>query len=300
MNNKKGIAFAVLTALLWGFLAILIKVVLKEVSSLTVVWVRMTVAFLGVAIFYLIKKPSAFHVFSHPPRLLWLAAPALSINYMGYSLGVELAGPATAQVVIQLGVVLLCLSGFFIFKEHFVARQIFGFLLVFTGLFFFYHQQLVGIDVGRDRFVKGVSFTVIGALAWTTYSIAQKKLVVDYPVQQINLFLYAFSSLVYLPFVDFTEFQGLDFNMYVLLFFLGMNTLVAYGAIGAALKYTDAGKVSVVIILNPLITFGALGLMELFGVDWIVFDQVPFWAYVGALMMLVGAICATVAPRKKR
>ena len=51
-NHKKGIAFAILTALLWGFLAILIKVALNKANPVTIVWVRMTVAMLIVGFYY--------------------------------------------------------------------------------------------------------------------------------------------------------------------------------------------------------------------------------------------------------
>ncbi len=299
VNHKKGIAFAILTAVLWGFLAIIIKVVLKEVSSITIVWVRMTIAFLGVGGFYLLNQPSVFKIFIRPPNLLWVAAPALALNYIGYSLGVEFAGPAAAQVVIQLGATTLCLSGFFLFKEHFSKRQILGFVLAFCGLFLFYRRQMGAMETGREDYVKGILFLIMGALTWAAYGIAQKKLVVKHSVQHINLFLYAFASLAYLPFVNFSEFQGLGLTMILLLLFLGLNTLVAYGAVGAALKYTDAGKVSVIIILNPLITFAALGVMEALKVDWIVLDKIPFWAYIGAGMMLTGAVLATAKGNKK-
>lgn len=300
MNHKKGVAFAILTALLWGFLAILIKIVLKKVDAVAVVWVRMTIAMLGVAVYFLMKNPSSLSILVRPPRLLWVAAIALSVNYVGYAFGIQLAGPATAQVVVQFGPVALCLFGIFIFKERFVLRQILGFVLAFCGLFFFYRQQLSAVEFGRDDFIKGVICTGVAALAWSLYSISQKKLVKKYSVQQINLFLYAFASLVYLPFVDFSMFRGLSVMMWVALVVLGLNTLVAYGAVGAALKYTDAGKVSVILILNPLITFVALGIMEAMGVDWFVLEKIPFWAYVGAGMMLCGAIMAVVTPMRKK
>ncbi len=298
MNHKKGIAFAILTALLWGFLAILIKVVLNEVDAVVVVWVRMTFAALGVVAYFVMKSPDKLKILIKPPKLLWLAAAGLAVNYVGYSMGIQYAGPAIAQTLIQLGAITLCFSGIFLFKERFVLRQILGFLLAFLGLFFFYKQNLKG-GADEETYVKGVICTVVAALAWTTYSITQKKLVKKYSVLQINLFLFVFAAIVYVPFVHFSMFKGLSLGMWCLLILLGMNTLVAYGSVGAALKYTDAGRVSVILILNPIITFAALEIMNAMGVDWFVLEKIPFWAYIGALMMLTGAVMAIVAPRKK-
>lgn len=300
MNHRKGITFAIITAVLWGLLAIGIKMVLTEVSPITVVWMRMSIAMMGVGAFYALKRPSAFKVFTKPPKLIWIAAIGLAFNYIGYAKGIDWAGPASAQVVIQLGPITLCLAGFFLFKEKFARRQIWGFVLAFIGLFFFYRQQLGSMDAGQETFVKGVLATIVGATAWASYSITQKQLVKAHPVQQINLFLYAFSTIAYLPFVDFSDFVGLSPWMWALLIFLGLNTLVAYGSLGEALKYTDAGKVSVIIILNPLITFAILEIMDACGVDIMPIEQIPFWAYIGALMMLSGAALAVVAPRKSK
>lgn len=298
MDHKKGITFAIITAVLWGLLAIGIKMALTEVDPITVVWMRMSIAMLCLGAYFVIKRPSAFQVFAKPPKLIWIAAIGLAFNYIGYAKGIDWAGPASAQVVIQLGPITLCLAGFFIFKEKFAKRQILGFVLAFIGLFFFYRQQIGSMETGQDTFIKGVLATIVGATAWATYSITQKRLVKKHPVQQINLFLYAFSTVAYLPFVDFSDFMGLSPLMWALLIFLGLNTLIAYGSLGEALKYTDAGKVSVIIILNPIITFALLEIMDACGVSFMVIEKIPFWAYVGALMMLSGAALAVVAPKK--
>lgn len=297
MDHKKGIAFALVTAMLWGVLAVGVKLVLVEVDVITVVWVRMLTASLGLALFFAFKQPAAFNVFVKPPRLIWLPAVGIAINYIGYAKGIELAGPATTQVVIQTGPIILCLAGFFLFKETFVLRQKVGLIIAFVGLLFFYSRQISSMHTGQDEFIKGVLYTLAGALSWSLYSISQKAIVKTYPVQYVNLFIFTFSALVYTPFVDFSVFIGLSFWMWLGLFFLGLNTLVAYGCLGEALKYTDAGKVSVIVILNPLITFISLYVMERQGVSWISFEQIPLLAYVGALLMLFGAVLTTFRAR---
>ena len=298
MNHRKGIAFALVTALLWGMLAVGIKLVLVEVDPITVVWVRMMVASGGLALYFALRRPQAFQVFSKPPKLIWLPAIGLALTYIGYAKGIDLAGPASAQVVIQSGPVMLCVAGFFIFHERFAKRQRWGLLLSFIGLLFFYHRQITSMEVGQEDFIKGVLFTFGAAMAWSLYSISQKAIVKTYPVQHVNLFIYSFSAIVYLPFVDFSVFWGLSSWMWLGLFFLGLNTLVAYGCMGEALKYTDASKISVIVILNPIITFFLLHVMEKRGVAWISYEQIPFLAYVGAVLMLAGAILATVRSRK--
>jgi len=39
-NTTKGIIFAATTALFWGFLGIILKIALKEVDAMTIIWMR--------------------------------------------------------------------------------------------------------------------------------------------------------------------------------------------------------------------------------------------------------------------
>ena len=297
MNHRKGISFAIVTALLWGVLAVVIKMVLVEVDAITVVWVRMLTASLGLSLFFAIREPAAFQVFVSPPKLIWLPAVGIALNYIAYAKGIDMAGPASAQVIIQMGPILLCLAGFFIFKETFILRQRVGFVIALLGLLFFYWKQIGAMDTGQEDFFRGVMLTLGGAVAWAVYSISQKALVRSYPVLFVNLFIFTFATLVYTPFVDFSVFRSLSMWVWFGLLFLGINTLVAYGCLGEALKYTDAGMVSVIVLLNPIITFFVLYLLERHGVTWFVFEHVPILAYVGAALMLFGAVLSTFRAR---
>ncbi|MBI9061602.1 MAG: hypothetical protein JEZ14_06410 [Marinilabiliaceae bacterium] len=50
-------------------------------------------------------------------------------------------------------------------------------------------------------------------------------------------------------------------------FFMGLNREVAYGTLTASLKYTDANKISIIITMNPIITFVLLVLLIHFEAD---------------------------------
>src|SRR4030042_7112651 len=146
MNNitsrpLEGILYASVTALLWGVLAVALKVSLQDVSPVGITWFRFTLAFLGLAIYYFWKKPGYLRILRKPPLLLLLASVCLGINYIGFIKGVHLTSPGIAQIFIQTGPVLLAASGFIFFKEKAIPRQVIGLLLVVSGLFLFYHEQ---------------------------------------------------------------------------------------------------------------------------------------------------------------
>jgi len=65
-----------------------------------------------------------------------------------------------------------------------------------------------------------------------------------------------------------------------------------------ALKYLEAGKVSIIIVLNPIITIFLMGILTWMQVDWIAGEHFSLLSIAGALLALTGAIL--VVRKKKR
>ncbi|VAW14600.1 hypothetical protein MNBD_BACTEROID01-931 [hydrothermal vent metagenome] len=290
LNHTKGIIYASITAFFWGFLAIALKVAVQEIDPGTIVWFRFVIAFSFLAGWHIIKKPQELRILYKPPLLLVLAALGLSWNYMGFMLGIHYTTPSNAQMFIQTGPLTLAVVGITVFKEKIGKYQVIGFLLAIIGLAFFYSQQINAFIGTEEKYNYGVLFTVSGALAWTLYASLQKKLVVKYPVNTLNLFIFGLPILIYLPFIDVAPLFKLSWEWWLLIFFLGANTLIAYTCMAAALKYTHANKVSIIIFLNPLITFVTMGILTYMNISWIEGEHFTFLSIVGALTLLAGAI----------
>ena len=56
IDNRKGALYAIFTASLWGFMAIVLKVITSELSPVTVVWFRFAIAFVVLGIWTLIFR----------------------------------------------------------------------------------------------------------------------------------------------------------------------------------------------------------------------------------------------------
>ena len=298
-NNRKGILYAVITAVFWGFLAIALKIAVQEIPSPTIVWFRFVIAFSLLLAWQWFRNPSSLKVLVRPPRLLVIAAIALSWNYLGFMLGIEYTSPSNAQLVIQAGPILLALAGVVFFKEKLRPVQWAGFLAAGVGFLFFYSQQ-ISLMIGQEsRYNLGILFTLSGALTWSLYAILQKKLVISYSTGTLNLFLFGLPVLLYLPFVDFGSLMNLSWAMWGVIFFVGINTLFAYGSLAQALKYTEASKVSIIIILNPMITFIFMGILTEMKVSWIEGEKFTLLSLIGALIVLAGAALVVGKKQKK-
>jgi len=296
-DQAKGILYTLITVSLWGVLAIALKVASRVIDSPTIVWFRFSLAFSGMFIWMAIKNPKALQILYKPSWLIVLSSLALAWNYIGFMLGIQFTSPSNAQVAIQFGPILLAVFGIVFFKEKITRIQKIGFFLAIFGFLIFYQQHLTALVGQEGQYTKGMLITLTGAVAWAIYAALQKKLVLNYSVGTLNVFIFGLPVLLYLPFVNFANLAHLSIGYWALLVFLGANTLISYGYLSLALKYLEAGKVSIIIVLNPIITFVLMGILTWMEVSWIDGEHFSFLSVGGALVALTGAILVV---RKKR
>ncbi len=298
-DNRKGAIYAMLTASLWGFMAIILKVITYELAPVTVVWFRFAIAFLILATWTLIFRRSDFLIFKRPPFLLLLAALFLAGNYTGFITGIKYVSPSTSQVFIQIAPVSFALSGIVIFREHVNWRHILGFVLVLAGIGLFYSEQLRDLTSGADHFTLGMMLVLGGGLSWAAFATAQKALLKKIGPNQLNLFIYGACALALAPLVKYSQLTGMPAVNWYILIYLGLNTVLAYGSLALAIKLTEATRVSVIITLNPIITFITMAILTRLQVDWIEPESFSLISIVGALSVLGGAILVIYAGWKR-
>lgn len=301
-NRIKGVMFASITATFWGFLAIALKVATGIMDPLTIVWFRFLVAFSILTIYFSFRKPEYLKILRKPPLFIIVASLGIGINYISYLNGLKLTSPSTAQVLIQIGPILLGIVGLIFFKEKISRRQAIGFILAGLGLFLFYRENIAKIATGEEMFNMGILWIVVAAMAWVVYATFQKILVRRYPAQQLNLFLFGLPVLLFLPFANLSAFLNLSIGNWALLIYLGLNTLIAYGSLAIAFKYLEANKVSIIITMNPIITFILMGILTYMEVSWIEPEIFSIRVILAALLVLTGAIMAVAfaSPSKKK
>lgn len=298
-DNRKGALYALFTASLWGFMAIILKVITYELPPVTVVWFRFAAAFLILATWTIIFRRKDFKIFLHPPFLLILAALFLAGNYTGFIAGIKYVSPSSSQVFIQIAPVSFAFSGILIFREHVNWRHILGFILVLAGIGLFYSEQLRDLSSGADHFTLGMILVLAGGLSWAAFATAQKALLKTIGPNQLNLFVYGSCALALAPLVKFSQLAGMPVVNWYILIYLGLNTVLAYGSLSMAIKLTEATRVSVIITLNPIITFVTMAILTRLQVSWIEPESFSLVSIFGALSVLGGAILVIYAGWKR-
>ena len=287
-NNSHllGLSYAIITALCWSVLAILLKNALDFADSKTIIAFRMIFAF---AIAFPISAcffPSHLRLFKRPPIFLILGSLGLAFNYLGFMKGVELSNASNAQIMIQFGPLCLMLSGFILYKEGLKLNQALWLLLALFGFFIFFSDQF---ELGQTKnLISANIWILMASLTWVWYSLIIKHYTKKgYSSFELNLIVFLCCALVLSFGIDMESVVNYSFGQWVFLAFLGSNTLVAYGAFGQALKYAPASQVSIVITTNPILTLLIIGVGAPL-TPLIPYEPVSFVGYIGALLVIFG------------
>lgn len=290
-----GFLLALTTAICWGSLPLALQRVLTVLDSYTIVWLRFLVAMLGLAIILKAtgKLPNIKIAFNQ--RFRWITlfgSIGLAVNFILFNTSLEYINPSVSQVLGQISPFFMMLSGVLIFKERLSWNQKIGAVLLFIGLLTFFNERLIELFTSLTEYTKGVLLCVSAAIIWVSYAIAQKLLLRRFNSQQILLMFYIGATLIFTPFSHPLSLSGLNWITGLCLVYCCLNTLVAYGAYAEALNRWEVSKVSSIITLTPLFTILFVEIFHRAFPDTITPSDLNFWSYVGAFIVVLGALCS--------
>jgi drug/metabolite transporter (DMT)-like permease len=296
---RLGLLLALTTMTFWATLPVALKVALDAVDFWTLTWFR----FLGAAVVtgaWLLAR-GHLAAFARLSRTHWLllivAAVMLTSNYVLYLVGLDLTTPATTQLLIQLGPLLLALGGIFIFRERFSRGQWFGLVLLVVGLLLFFTDQLT--FRGEDRYLAGAGLIALAAATWATYALSQKQLLTRLRPISVMGFIYAVAALLLWPMATPSTLNGLDgFQMAVLLY-CAINTLGAYGCFAESLAHWDASRVGAVLALTPFLTLLLMELAAWRAPGLVAPEQIATLGWVGAVVVVAGSMSVSLLARRE-
>ncbi|MCY1416621.1 putative inner membrane transporter YhbE [compost metagenome] len=293
-----GLSLSLLTALLWGILPIKLKQVLQVMDPITVTWFRLSVS--GGLLLAWLAASKRLPSFNQLGRKGWglvaLATGGLVGNYVLYLMGLNLLSPGTAQLVVQLGPVLLLVASVFLFKERFSLGQGVGLVILLLGFGLFFNQRLDELLTSLSVYTTGVLTIVLATTIWVFYALSQKQLLTVWNSMQVMMVIYLCCAVLLTPWVHPLEALQLTPLQGWLLLACCLNTLVAYGAFAEALAHWEASKVSATLAITPLITFVAVALAAWFWPDYVHAEQINTLGYIGALVVVLGSALTALGP----
>lgn len=305
-NIKLGFMFAMLTAIMWGTVPIAMKYALLSVDVYTLVWYRFSISALLLLVYLAIKgQLPTLSVFKKRRRLIMLimATMGLGGNFILFATGVKFLTPTTSQVVGQLGAILFIIANAFVFKERLRPTQILGAFVLVIGLGLFFNRSLAELFSNLSEYSTGVWLVVIASILWAGYALAQKALLQKLTSSQLLGILYLLCTLLTLPLASPLLLFKVSFGGVIAIIYCGLNTLIGYGALVAAMERWQAPQVSSITTLTPLFSLLFSDLLSLIWPNTFNFTYLNVLGYIGAVTVVAGAMFATIGhyfwhPRK--
>ena len=297
-----GFTMSLTTAVLWGFLPIALKVALTGMDVYTITWWRFAVSMLALGAFLAWRGqlPRLRSAGRGAWLLFGIALVMLLGNYLLYLTALDHTTPSVAQVVIQLAPMLLLLGGVVVFRERFVPRQWLGFIVLGIGQLLFFNNRLPELVRPTEGLGLGVALTIVAAIAWAIYGLAQKRLLTVFTSRQVLWMLYVGASVALLTTAAPLAVLNLNMLQLSMLAFCCANTVIAYGAFGEALHYWDVSRVSAVLTTAPLFTMASMWLVDRLGWELLPPEGLNAWSIVGALAVVGGSMTCVLAGRVAR
>ena len=212
--------------------------------------------------------------------------------------GVHLSGASNAAIIIQTAPLLLVVAGVIFFKETIGFRQLMGIAISITGFYLFYLDRSENAVNNIDYSIAN-EWVLFAATLWALYMICQKQLSIKYSAQSINLLVYAVGTIVLIPLVEWNEFFESSAIGWIILVILGLNTLLAYGALAEAVECIPLSLISILITLNPLITLGGMFALTTFGISLLPEENIRWHGYLGGLIAVSGVVLVVAFSRNK-
>lgn len=290
-----GLIFAVVTGICWATLAIALRQAYLHASTGTIVWFRMLIPFVILALFYGLKDPRQLKKL-FPKPLVLVAGLCLAVNYFAYMRGLELTTASNAQIMIQMGPLSLLLIGILYFKETPSRSQKIGLFVAVIGFALFFWDQIVLSVADAPKYVRGDLWLLLAALTWAVFAALQKGLRRDWSPQQFNMVIYAICAVALFPTAKIADMNSWSTGVWVLMLFCALNTLIAYGAFAEALKRAPASHVSLILAANPLLTIFLVWLMANLGINWISPEPITWRGALGALFVVGGVVLTVFRP----
>jgi len=292
-NRALGLALAATTSVLWGTVPIAGKVALPGMNASTLSVLRLLLASLFLAFVIGKRNGRGFRsVWTRPPPLLFAAAVGLACNFAFYMLGLERAGAATTQVVIQLAPLFLLLLGIVWLKERPHARQLIGAVVALSGLLVvsWASGRTDGVLAGQEAL--GIGFVVFSALSWGVYAAMHKRLGEKHASGTTMMWIFLMSSALLAPTMALETARSPDGVQVAAIAYLCVNTIVAYWCFAEALRHIDATTVAVITTLGPVVTLSCLALNNQLGWARVGYEELTMGKLAGAALVLGGVLLA--------
>ena len=227
-------------------------------------------------------------------RLVACSFFGVAVNQLFFFEGLNLSTPINASIIMTINPIIVIIISFFMLKESFGIKKIFGVLLglVGAGILILNNGE---IDLSNNLRTGNI-LVLINASSYAFYLVIVKPLMTRYNPITILTYIFGFGILFVLPF-GYDELWNVNWNIipktifWQIIFVVFCTTFLAYLFNAYALKNLNPTTVSIYIYIQPV-------LASIFAVFWGI-DKINNEKITSALIIFIGVYLVSQQNRPK-
>ena len=227
-------------------------------------------------------------------RLVVCGFFGVAVNQLFFFEGLNLSTPINASIIMTINPIIVIIISFFMLKESFGIKKIFGVLLglVGAGILILNNGE---IDLSNNLRTGNI-LVLINASSYAFYLVIVKPLMTRYNPITILTYIFGFGILFVLPF-GYNELWNVNWNIipktifWQIIFVVFCTTFLAYLFNAYALKNLNPTTVSIYIYIQPV-------LASVFAVFWGI-DKIDNEKITSALIIFIGVYLVSQQNRPK-
>ncbi len=235
---------------------IVAKVVVEDVDSVTLTFLRSMIAAIGLLIIFLIREKRIRIERSDRLKMIVLGALAIPLNQFAFLIAIGLTTPSNASLFYATTPVFVMIFSALLLHERTLLFAKIGVAIGFIGIAVVIFER--GIDFSSD-YTLGNFIMVVAVSAWGLYTVLGRPLVLKYGSFHVSALSMIIGAVLFIPIgivpairFDYTTI-GLA-HLYGLLYLGIATSIVAYFLWYYALGRIESTKVAVFTYLQPVVT----------------------------------------------
>jgi drug/metabolite transporter (DMT)-like permease len=265
---------------LWGFTSILGALI--NLDSLPIVWYRMSIAAVMIAVYFVLFSKKSFQIHAGALKYYALGGVLISVHWVLFFYAIKISSISLTLSILSSASLMTSILEPILYKRRFRSYEIFFGLFVILGLYLIFgvqQENLVGI-------ITALACTLLSVL----FSLLNGKLIEKYPANNISFYQLLIGALVMSVAMGFTlETPAILFELSwedMLWIFLLSSVCTAYATIASVIILKHVTPFTMMISLNLEPIYAIFFSLIIFGEKELMSPQF----YVGVLIILAGVI----------
>jgi drug/metabolite transporter (DMT)-like permease len=235
---------------------IVAKVVVEDIDSVTLTFLRSGIAAIGLIVIFIIKEKKIRVAREDWLKMLWLGILVIPLNQFAFLIAIGLTTPSNAALFYATTpVFVMILSSLLLGERALLAAKI-GVLIGFIGIVIVIFEY--GIDLQSEHTL-GNLLLLVAVIAWGLYTVQGRPLVIKYGSFHISALTMIIGAILFFP-IGIKPALQFDYSSLTMphvygLLYLGIGTsIVAYFLWYYALGRIESTRVAVFTYLQPVLT----------------------------------------------